>query len=412
MLAAIEKIMTGPRKNRDDIVLCPACNLLLQVPPNSQCFRCTCGITLSTKLNTQSQTAPTQATLPRSVSHCHISKVKRPPVYTNDTSRPDCEICSTPFTLLWRRHHCRNCGALVCRTCSNKRWPKGMLPSSYNLKKEKLLRVCDLCHKTAEEFRSACLDGDLNKAQTLYATGTVHLDHPYIIFPYSLYPIHCAASSGSIQLVSWLLSKGCSAHVTDGRGWTGLTCAAAKPEVELVRYLIRENISSIEEISEKYILQKCLVGALASLDRNVSFGEVCNVEPPPAYNLSRIPSPDCAPVPSSAQEEAEQVNIALAASIRESQAFAFEVQMNESNSIIPANGSKQQQLTRTVSSSGRSSDAGGPSCIVCFESPVATVFVPCGHSCCCIDCSKEFEKECPVCRGAVDQIIRTFSISS
>lgn len=36
-----------------------------------------------------------------------------------DASIPVCPICSTSFSLLQRRHHCRQCGVLVCAKCSS-----------------------------------------------------------------------------------------------------------------------------------------------------------------------------------------------------------------------------------------------------------------------------------------------------
>jgi hypothetical protein len=48
-----------------------------------------------------------------------------------DNSSPKCQACLTYFSTFTRRHHCRNCGQLVCGNCSSKRY----------LSK----RVCDNC---------------------------------------------------------------------------------------------------------------------------------------------------------------------------------------------------------------------------------------------------------------------------
>ncbi|XP_044126047.1 pleckstrin homology domain-containing family F member 1 [Bufo gargarizans] len=56
----------------------------------------------------------------------------------------DTEICmrctKTKFTTLTRRHHCRNCGFVVCHDCSQARF---LIPSLSS----KPLRVCTLCHR-------------------------------------------------------------------------------------------------------------------------------------------------------------------------------------------------------------------------------------------------------------------------
>lgn len=38
------------------------------------------------------------------------------------------------------------------------------------------------------------------------------------------------------------------------------------------------------------------------------------------------------------------------------------------------------------------------SCVICYDNIINTVFVPCGHRACCIDCSKAIINECPICQ--------------
>ena len=38
--------------------------------------------------------------------------------WQKDSSAPDCNVCSVPFSLLRRRHHCRFCGDVVCASCA------------------------------------------------------------------------------------------------------------------------------------------------------------------------------------------------------------------------------------------------------------------------------------------------------
>jgi len=61
------------------------------------------------------------------------------PVWHSNQSSKKCEVCNSAFTLLRRRHHCRNCGDLVCSNCSSH---KIELP---HLKSKDKARVCDKC---------------------------------------------------------------------------------------------------------------------------------------------------------------------------------------------------------------------------------------------------------------------------
>ena len=62
-----------------------------------------------------------------------------------DNMRPNCQHCSKKFTLVTRRHHCRNCGEIFCAQCSSNFMPISRLAS-----KEKV-RICIDC---AELFES------------------------------------------------------------------------------------------------------------------------------------------------------------------------------------------------------------------------------------------------------------------
>ncbi|KAJ4755306.1 E3 Ubiquitin ligase family protein [Rhynchospora pubera] len=46
-------------------------------------------------------------------------------------------------------------------------------------------------------------------------------------------------------------------------------------------------------------------------------------------------------------------------------------------------------------------------CVICLEQEYNTVFVPCGHMCCCIACSSQLSS-CPLCRRRIDQVVKTF----
>lgn len=62
-------------------------------------------------------------------------------VWVPDAEASICMHCKkTQFTFVQRRHHCRNCGAVVCAACSTKKFH---LPQQ----SVKALRVCDGCYE-------------------------------------------------------------------------------------------------------------------------------------------------------------------------------------------------------------------------------------------------------------------------
>ncbi|KAI5680334.1 hypothetical protein M9H77_01561 [Catharanthus roseus] len=46
-------------------------------------------------------------------------------------------------------------------------------------------------------------------------------------------------------------------------------------------------------------------------------------------------------------------------------------------------------------------------CVICLEQEYNSVFVPCGHMCCCMACSSHLTN-CPLCRRRIDQVVKTF----
>jgi hypothetical protein len=72
--------------------------------------------------------------------------------WMEDDVSPCCLICENSWNLKRRRHHCRNCGRLVCKECSNQ---KVKLEDSDTETK----RVCDDCLVTIEEKKQIVDDG-------------------------------------------------------------------------------------------------------------------------------------------------------------------------------------------------------------------------------------------------------------
>ncbi|KAL7713351.1 Zinc finger domain containing protein [Entamoeba marina] len=48
-------------------------------------------------------------------------------------------------------------------------------------------------------------------------------------------------------------------------------------------------------------------------------------------------------------------------------------------------------------------------CKVCLCNEKNTVFIPCGHICCCFECSEKLSI-CPVCRSRITTVIKTYDV--
>lgn len=75
-------------------------------------------------------------------------------VWVPDAEASICMHCKkTQFTFVQRRHHCRNCGSVVCAACSTKKFH---LPQQ----SVKALRVCDGCYERLRHSPSGASGGD------------------------------------------------------------------------------------------------------------------------------------------------------------------------------------------------------------------------------------------------------------
>lgn len=61
------------------------------------------------------------------------------PLWMPDKFSSSCQKCQNAFSLINRRHHCRNCGAIVCDNCSKKRI------KLEHVDQHRQVRVCDAC---------------------------------------------------------------------------------------------------------------------------------------------------------------------------------------------------------------------------------------------------------------------------
>ena len=74
-----------------------------------------------------------------------LRQVNTPPMWAGRDDPRECHLCGHSAGMLFKVHHCRNCGYFVCNKCSKKDWPATMLPRTFVPEKEKIVRVCDSC---------------------------------------------------------------------------------------------------------------------------------------------------------------------------------------------------------------------------------------------------------------------------
>lgn len=55
------------------------------------------------------------------------------------------------------------------------------------------------------------------------------------------------------------------------------------------------------------------------------------------------------------------------------------------------------------------SDSEQRQCVVCMDRESSVVIIPCGHLCVCQPCSSCCKQLCPVCRGAITQMVQTYT---
>ena len=70
------------------------------------------------------------------------------PVWIPDQRVTMCQSCSTEFSLVNRRHHCRACGKVICAPCSANKAP-------LRYRQFESSRVCDACYESVEKSKLA-----------------------------------------------------------------------------------------------------------------------------------------------------------------------------------------------------------------------------------------------------------------
>jgi hypothetical protein len=164
-----------------------------------------------------------------------------------------------------------------------------MIPDTYNLKKESIVKICKSCDGLSKAFKKALLTGNYEDAVALYGTGNINLRTP---FPVSakkddvMHPIHCAVEGGNVDVVRWLLDdhfcpikmirtgsgkrakrgmNGPDVPMLTSKGRSVMTIAISGLKIDILRYLVIEKDVSVYEAKDLASSLRALEAALQAL---------------------------------------------------------------------------------------------------------------------------------------------------
>mmetsp|Transcript_48058 Transcript_48058/g.88534 ORF Transcript_48058/g.88534 Transcript_48058/m.88534 type:complete len:312 (-) Transcript_48058:151-1086(-) len=110
-------------------------------------------------------TSPRSSLQPPSSPLLGSSPSKEGSTWQRDEDVTDCPLCGQEFNPAFRRkHHCRQCGRVVCDECSQTR---SRLPGADAAKKE---RVCDLCKPLVTDIHASSFLEDSSERSEIVAT--------------------------------------------------------------------------------------------------------------------------------------------------------------------------------------------------------------------------------------------------
>lgn len=265
-----------------------------------------------------------------------------------------------------------------------------MIPDTFNLKNEAVVKICKSCDSLSQGFRSALLDGDYEEVIALYGTGNINLRTPFPVANKKdeiVYPVHCAVEGGNIDIVRWLVDghhcplkkvqasskkarparRGApESLITTSRNRHVLSIAIRRLQVDMIRYLVVDCGVSIHESTDLESSLRALEATLMRLPRSVSSAPRTSGEAEPRWDNASFDD------------------------ISEPSTLSGERSLYEDAGTI---GSKSHKSNKTK----------GESCIICFDRKINCVCTPCGHQVSCLECSSNL-KACPVCNARGDFI--------
>ena len=119
-----------------------------------------------------------------------------PPKFRTDVDK--CRLCSVQVSSI---RNCRNCGSIVCESCS-RRWGFKMVPKTYHSfsgQTTQTVRVCKSCDWLSNSFCMALLQGRYQDAITLFDTVSVVIIIEYSVIGLTIFTheiIMCSLNKG------------------------------------------------------------------------------------------------------------------------------------------------------------------------------------------------------------------------
>lgn len=72
--------------------------------------------------------------------------------------------------------------------------------------------------------------------------------------------------------------------------------------------------------------------------------------------------------------------------------------------------SEEDNFTGVVSTNNSDAAVMESECVICMDRRCEVVFIPCGHMCCCQQCTKKEIQDCPMCRSNVERTIKVIIV--
>ncbi|KAJ1968688.1 hypothetical protein IWQ62_001091 [Dispira parvispora] len=342
-----------------------------------------------------------------------------------------CFRCGRRFNLFRRKHHCRNCGNVLCADCTHNEW---VIPKFAYYEP---VRVCDLCDRLLEISTM-----DKEQLQVL----SIRALRSYI----DAYRLPCTGMLEKSDLVSLIFDSQPLPDVHERAFRNGLPTPSPRPTEAtdadnswLPRHTVFPGVMDIEELMEQLygleaeplprqspFVRRTRPSSSSSSHRPRSQARPSapagyNTTPHPTSSSHHMPSnttpttqtssPPTVAAPSLATIIANKIDIAtlsiatLKAILAEhcvdySQVIEKSELMSLVNQLLVNTRAELAQYTQNT-------DDTDNQCKICYDHPINSLILECGHLVTCLDCAKRLQtttNECPICRQRITRVVHVF----